>query len=190
MSDPSTAAPSPDVPPWRRRRPVVLSSAAFLLVSLLTALLPGTAAAQLPQTVVSLTFDDGNADQLPAAQTLQAAGMKGTFYIPSGLRRLARLPDPRGPDRDRGHGARDRRAHGDPPRPDHAALGRGEAADLRRPGQPDQLGIPGHQLRLPVRRPPPRTPKPWPSSAATTARAGSVTSRADSAAPIARSPRA
>lgn len=85
MSDPSTAAPSPDVPPWRCRRPVVLSSAAFLLVSLLTALLPGTAAAQLPQTVVSLTFDDGNADQLPAAQTLQAAGMKGTFYIPSGF---------------------------------------------------------------------------------------------------------
>ena len=76
MSDPSTAAPSPDVPPWRYRHPVVLSSAAFLLVSLLTALLPGTAAAQLPQTVVSLTFDDGNADQLPAAQTLQAAGMK------------------------------------------------------------------------------------------------------------------
>ena len=68
--------------PWR---PAVLSSAAFLLAGLLSALLPGTAAAQVPQTVVSITFDDGNADQLPAAQTLHAAGMKGTFYIPSGF---------------------------------------------------------------------------------------------------------
>jgi peptidoglycan/xylan/chitin deacetylase (PgdA/CDA1 family) len=72
------------VPP-RRRRPAVLSCAAFLLVSVLSALLPGTAAAQPAQTVVSITFDDGNADQLPAAQTLQAAGLKGTFYIPSGF---------------------------------------------------------------------------------------------------------
>jgi putative cell wall-binding protein/peptidoglycan/xylan/chitin deacetylase (PgdA/CDA1 family) len=36
-------------------------------------------------TVVSLTFDDGNADQLAAAQTLNAKGLKGTFYIISGV---------------------------------------------------------------------------------------------------------
>ena len=84
MSHPSTTT-IPGRASLASRRPAVLSSAAFLLVSLLSALLPGTAAAQLPQTVVSITFDDGNADQLPAAQTLQAAGMKGTFYIPSGF---------------------------------------------------------------------------------------------------------
>ena len=35
--------------------------------------------------MVSLTFDDSNADQLPAEQTLKANGMKGTFYIMSGF---------------------------------------------------------------------------------------------------------
>ncbi|WP_382307786.1 cell wall-binding repeat-containing protein [Herbiconiux sp. UC225_62] len=34
--------------------------------------------------VVSLTFDDGNADQLAAAQTMNAKGLTGTFYIISG----------------------------------------------------------------------------------------------------------
>jgi peptidoglycan/xylan/chitin deacetylase (PgdA/CDA1 family) len=32
-------------------------------------------------TTVSLTFDDGNADQMPAVQMLANHGMKGTFYI-------------------------------------------------------------------------------------------------------------
>jgi peptidoglycan/xylan/chitin deacetylase (PgdA/CDA1 family) len=36
-------------------------------------------------TIVSLTFDDGNADQLNAAHILTANGMKGTFYITSGF---------------------------------------------------------------------------------------------------------
>jgi putative cell wall-binding protein/peptidoglycan/xylan/chitin deacetylase (PgdA/CDA1 family) len=36
-------------------------------------------------TVVSVTFDDGNADQLAAAQTMAAKGLKGTFYIISGV---------------------------------------------------------------------------------------------------------
>ncbi len=35
-------------------------------------------------TVVTLTFDDGNADQLNAAQILNNNGLKGTFFIPSG----------------------------------------------------------------------------------------------------------
>jgi peptidoglycan/xylan/chitin deacetylase (PgdA/CDA1 family) len=37
------------------------------------------------QTVVSLTFDDGFSGQEPAAQILSAAGLKGTFYLNSGL---------------------------------------------------------------------------------------------------------
>lgn len=37
-----------------------------------------------PRTVVSLTFDDGNADQLAAASILDAAGIHGTFFVISG----------------------------------------------------------------------------------------------------------
>lgn len=42
------------------------------------------AAVAAAPTVVSLTFDDGNADQMNAAQILNDNGLKGTFYIPSG----------------------------------------------------------------------------------------------------------
>jgi hypothetical protein len=34
--------------------------------------------------VITLTFDDANADQVAAAQILNGAGMKGTFFTPSG----------------------------------------------------------------------------------------------------------
>ena len=37
-----------------------------------------------PRTVVSLTFDDGNADQLGLLDTLEAHGLHGTFYIITG----------------------------------------------------------------------------------------------------------
>ncbi len=47
------------------------------------AVAPPAASAAEP-TVVSLTFDDGNADQLIAAQTLNKYGLKGTFYVNSG----------------------------------------------------------------------------------------------------------
>lgn len=36
------------------------------------------------QTVVSLTFDDGNSDQMGAAEVMAKYGLKGTFYIISG----------------------------------------------------------------------------------------------------------
>lgn len=36
-------------------------------------------------TIVSLTFDDANADQLAAAQKLKSKGMAGTFYLNSGF---------------------------------------------------------------------------------------------------------
>ena len=45
--------------------------------------LPSAQAAASP-TVVTLTFDDGNADQLAAAQTLKTNGLAGTFYVTSG----------------------------------------------------------------------------------------------------------
>lgn len=38
-----------------------------------------------PNTVVSLSFDDANADQMSAVSILNAAGLKGTFYVPSGF---------------------------------------------------------------------------------------------------------
>ncbi|SDT13047.1 Putative cell wall binding repeat 2 [Microterricola viridarii] len=37
------------------------------------------------ETVVSLTFDDANADQMPAAQMLSTKGLPGTFFINSGF---------------------------------------------------------------------------------------------------------
>jgi peptidoglycan/xylan/chitin deacetylase (PgdA/CDA1 family) len=45
---------------------------------------PVTAAAQ-SQTVVSLTFDDGFANQYEAESTLAAHGMKGTYYVNTGV---------------------------------------------------------------------------------------------------------
>ena len=46
---------------------------------------PAQAATTDPPTVVTLTFDDGNADQAAAISILDAAGMKGTFFITTGL---------------------------------------------------------------------------------------------------------
>ena len=37
--------------------------------------------AAIPKTIVSLTFDDGNADQLAAEQVMKAHGLAGTFFI-------------------------------------------------------------------------------------------------------------
>lgn len=51
----------------------------------LLALAPAAPAEAAPATVVSLTFDDGNADQMNAVAIMQKAGVKGTFYIISGL---------------------------------------------------------------------------------------------------------
>ncbi|MBM9467044.1 polysaccharide deacetylase family protein [Nakamurella leprariae] len=41
-------------------------------------------AAAVEKTIVSLTFDDGNANQMDAASMLQTYGMRGTFYVNSG----------------------------------------------------------------------------------------------------------
>ncbi len=73
-----------------RGAPIVL---AFVLCALLlggcaaaVTAAPGTATPPRPQeTVVSLTFDDGNADNFAAAALLAQSGIRATFYIPSGL---------------------------------------------------------------------------------------------------------
>ena len=69
--------------PFRGRGPRV---AAFLATVAVVAGLPVVAAgsvsaAAVPTTIVSLTFDDGNANQYAAAQVLAANGMVGTFFI-------------------------------------------------------------------------------------------------------------
>jgi peptidoglycan/xylan/chitin deacetylase (PgdA/CDA1 family) len=51
----------------------------------LSAGLAAPAAQAANPTVITLTFDDANADQLTAAQTLKSLGMVGTFYTPSGF---------------------------------------------------------------------------------------------------------
>ncbi|ABK02625.1 polysaccharide deacetylase [Arthrobacter sp. FB24] len=59
----------------------VLGIVALAVTGLAAQAFPAQAAAP---TVVSLTFDDGNADQMAAAQIMNNYGLDGTFYIPSG----------------------------------------------------------------------------------------------------------
>ncbi len=44
----------------------------------------GAPAQAAPSTTVTLTFDDGNADQMTAANTMKTYGLHGTFFTPSG----------------------------------------------------------------------------------------------------------
>lgn len=44
----------------------------------------GSAAIRPPSTVVTLTFDDGDADQMTAARVLRRHGLAATFYIITG----------------------------------------------------------------------------------------------------------
>lgn len=44
----------------------------------------GSAAIRPPSTVVTLTFDDGDADQMTAARVLRRRGLAATFYIITG----------------------------------------------------------------------------------------------------------
>jgi peptidoglycan/xylan/chitin deacetylase (PgdA/CDA1 family) len=68
-----------------RSRHVVVGMVLFAVavVAGWAGLVPDAQAATSP-TVVSLTFDDGDADQMAAEQTLKANGLVGTFYITSG----------------------------------------------------------------------------------------------------------
>lgn len=57
------------------------AAAVLFLLGYSAAYFAPPARAALPKTVVSLTFDDGNADQLPAEQLLTSLGLHGTFFI-------------------------------------------------------------------------------------------------------------
>ncbi|GAA5195355.1 hypothetical protein GCM10023346_25050 [Arthrobacter gyeryongensis] len=65
-------------PTWFRW--ATAASVLFLLGYSAVYLAPAARAA-LPKTIISLTFDDGNADQLPAEQLLKSLGLHGTFFI-------------------------------------------------------------------------------------------------------------
>ena len=77
------ALPSP------KRRTVLALSAIATAAALAVGGLPGVVgeanAAIGPQTVVSLTFDDSNANQLAAAATMNSVNLDGTFYTNSGF---------------------------------------------------------------------------------------------------------
>ena len=77
------ALPSP------KRRTVLALSAIATAAALAMGGLPGVVgeanAATGPQTVVSLTFDDSNANQLAAAATMNSLNLDGTFYTNSGF---------------------------------------------------------------------------------------------------------
>lgn len=82
----STSTASPAVSRREGRRIPARSAWWIALVLAVTSigLTTPAGAADDPQTVISLTFDDGNADQLAAAALMKAHDMPGTFYINSG----------------------------------------------------------------------------------------------------------
>src|SRR5262249_47063061 len=75
-------------PRWRwRRRGLRLTMAVIAVVLLSAGLAVGTVAKATAATspvTVSLTFDDSNADQMPAEQTMKSLGLHGTFYTVAG----------------------------------------------------------------------------------------------------------
>ena len=69
----------------RGKRHLALAAAAVACV-VAAMVLPSAAPAGSPRLVVSLTFDDGYANQFTAAAPILAAhGMQGTFFVPSGF---------------------------------------------------------------------------------------------------------
>ena len=56
----------------------------LLAAGLLVGPFKGTGHAATSPVTVSLTFDDSNADQMPAEQTMKSLGLHGTFYTVSG----------------------------------------------------------------------------------------------------------
>lgn len=69
----------------RGRLRSVLATAVLVAAAALAGLAGATSATAAQTTVVSLTFDDGYTDQLVAADIMDDHGMKGTFYVSSGL---------------------------------------------------------------------------------------------------------
>ena len=120
------------------------------------------------KTVVTFTWGGGFANQLgalPAVPALRDAGHVLRALRP-GLPALGRprlhasaVPEPEPGAPDRGGRRRDRRAVGEPHPAQQASASRGETGDLRRPGQPDPVGLPRDRLRLPVRAGEPHAPE-------------------------------
>src|SRR5450755_728004 len=67
-----------------RARAVTVGVAVMATLLPLVGVAPTAQAAAAATTVVSLTFDDSNADQMTAATALQSSGLHGTFYAISG----------------------------------------------------------------------------------------------------------
>ena len=69
-----------------RQKVLALAVSFALSVGMLVGLGGGewASGAAAPKTIVSLTFDDGNADQLAAEQVMKAHGLVGTFFITTG----------------------------------------------------------------------------------------------------------
>ena len=74
MADPSVVT---------KHRVVAIGLALAMSGSLIGMVAPAAQAAT-PNTTVTLTFDDANADQVAAASYINGLGMKGTFFTPSG----------------------------------------------------------------------------------------------------------
>ena len=62
---------------------IAIAGAALLITGLVVGPMAKAKAATSPVTV-SLTFDDSNADQMPAEQTMTSLGLHGTFYTVDG----------------------------------------------------------------------------------------------------------
>ncbi|WP_423184611.1 polysaccharide deacetylase family protein [Arthrobacter sp. NyZ413] len=67
---------------WKRW--TAFGSTALVFAGLLGATVFAAPAQAAANTVVSLTFDDGNADQMTAESTMKSLGLNGTFFITTG----------------------------------------------------------------------------------------------------------
>ncbi len=66
------------------RKTAAMGAAVLLLATLFNATILTQPAHAAGPLVVTLTFDDANADQVAAANYLNSKGMSGTFFLPSG----------------------------------------------------------------------------------------------------------
>lgn len=67
------------------RRGVAVATALAVTAGGLFAVAPAPPAEAATRTIVSLTFDDADANQMQVLPALRANGMKATFYVPSGF---------------------------------------------------------------------------------------------------------
>ena len=85
MTSSMTPQPHPVPANTLPRRVLAVVVTAALSVGLLVGVGGASPASAATGTIVSMTFDDANADQLPAEQKLKSKGMKGTFFLVSGF---------------------------------------------------------------------------------------------------------